>query len=251
MELRVVGPEALTYPLVDSYYRAGGNAVAQTAVAQTVDSDKQALLWIGPSESVAGGHPSTDLLEHCRGVELVSLALDLPTRAQTIILPLVVTARGVLYAEAIAQSGNLYWQPEPLSDKHRQVLYRLAQSLVGVGGVPVPPGVYLVYCSVQPGRLDFARLVPYPDQSSLITLSTQTPDLFECHWRCVLGLPVVELRIDRPVAAYIGLEPDYFERVRARALLAPEASIYAPARMVSVQAVALSAAQDQLQRLLD
>ncbi len=219
------------------------------AVIEAVDSS---TVWLGSSEIAAGGHPGPELLERCRQIGPASLALDLTSAAQTIALPLVVTARGVLYAEAIAQSGNLYWQPEPLSDRHRQTLYRLARSLVGIGSaVPVPPGVYVVYFSVQPGRLDFVRLVPYPDEPALITLSTQTPDLFECHWRCVLGLPVVELRVYRPSAGYIGLEPEHFERVRERALLAPETTIYAPARMVSVQATTLSAAQDQLKRLLD
>lgn len=112
-------------------------------------------------------------------------------------LPIVLTAKGALYAEAIAAhsespSGS-YVQPLHLNDRWRQPLYqqsyRLLQNLQAV------PGVYLMQFGVQDEALVFDRLIPFPDVPALASRERQIPNLFVCHLRCLLNQPIHDLLV--------------------------------------------------------
>lgn len=116
-------------------------------------------------------------------------------------LPIVLTAKGPLFAEVIGsvalaepeQSGSPYCQPLHLGDRQRQPLYHLGQQLLH--SLSAPPATYMVQFSWQDGVLQFDRLWPFPIQPALASLNRQVPDLLVCHWRCCLGLPVTDLLI--------------------------------------------------------
>jgi hypothetical protein len=124
-------------------------------------------------------------------------------------LPLVLTARGMLYGEAIAQlpDGN-YQQPLHLSDALRQPLYQLGFRLLE--HLAASPGVYLLQFGLNPEQqlhhvcelvteLLFDRLIPFPEVAAIApanaSVGIQEPDLFECHRRCLSHQPIHDLVI--------------------------------------------------------
>jgi hypothetical protein len=106
-------------------------------------------------------------------------------------LPIVLTAKGVLYGEAIAIQADGYQQPLHLTDKQRQPLYQLAWQLLQ--HLQAPPSLYLVGCSYQGGELLFDRLLPFPNEATLS--GVQQPDLLTCHWRCLSHQPILDITI--------------------------------------------------------
>jgi hypothetical protein len=107
-------------------------------------------------------------------------------------LPIVLTAKGVLYAEAIAiQSAHRYHQPLHLSDQQRQPLYQLAWQLLQ--HLQAPPSLYLLGCSYPGSELLFDRLLPFPNEAALS--GVQQPDLLTCHWRCLSHQPILDITI--------------------------------------------------------
>lgn len=109
-------------------------------------------------------------------------------------LPIVLTARGPLYAEAIAcDASGIYRQPWPLTDAVRQPLYRLAFDLLDY--LAAPPSVYMLEFSQRGPELRFDRLWPFPTASAIASLGVQAPDLFTCHWRCLTEAPILDLCI--------------------------------------------------------
>jgi formate-dependent phosphoribosylglycinamide formyltransferase (GAR transformylase) len=167
--------------------------------------------------------------------------------AEILTLPLVVTARGILYGEIIGQRGNISWQPESFSDPQRQILYAAAREIVGSA---LKPGVKLLHFAVSPEALAFKSLNSFPDESALVTLSAQQPDLFTCHWRCFLGLPVVDLQIYRPSVAYFQSFEPLSPQVRQAALLEAGASLQIAGHLLQVQADSLCTAQQILHNIL-
>lgn len=110
-------------------------------------------------------------------------------------LPLVVTAKGVLYGELIGQDRDgQYLQPIHVPDHIRQPLYYLSQSLLNHLRLPVR-GCYLLQVGWLDGELCFDRLWPFPIQPALASLGVQAPDLFYAHYLCHQGLPLKDLRI--------------------------------------------------------
>jgi len=110
-------------------------------------------------------------------------------------LPIIWTAKGPLYSEAIAATGpHTYRQPYPLADRQRQPLYRAAFLLLD--HLEAPPGVYLLQIAIDP--LQFDRLLPFPDRPAIASLGVQEPDLFACHWQCLTGQPFVTPILTRP-----------------------------------------------------
>jgi hypothetical protein len=105
-------------------------------------------------------------------------------------LPVVLTAKGPLYCEAI---GDNHIQPLHLPDRLRQPLYALAGRLLR--SLSAPPGVYLVQFAVDGENVVFDRLIPFPDGRALASLGTQTPDLFTCHWRCLTRQAIEDVQI--------------------------------------------------------
>lgn len=116
-------------------------------------------------------------------------------------LPVVWTARGPLYGEAIglvepsvaASKGLHYRQPVHLSDQWRQPLYRLAQGLLRMIGAT--PAVYLLQFGLDADRVYFDCLLPFPAAPAIASVGVQHPDLFQCHLCCLMGLPVLDLFI--------------------------------------------------------
>ncbi|HAN46719.1 MAG TPA: hypothetical protein DCQ32_09245 [Cyanobacteria bacterium UBA8156] len=139
--------------------------------------------------------PNPDLIARCQDIPglrqwvqthtpLSSLPASAPAGQHW--LPIIWTARGPLYGEAIAATGShTYRQPYPLSDRQRQPLYRSAFWLLDHLGAT--PGVYLMQISIDP--LQFDRLIPFPDRPAIASIGVQEPDLFACHWRCITGQP--------------------------------------------------------------
>lgn len=114
-------------------------------------------------------------------------------------LPIVWTAKGSLYGEAIAQIDGMaapsYQQPLHLVDSQRQPLYRLGQTLLSQ--LKALPGVYLLQFGVRDHEVWFDRLIPFPGTPAIASLGVQTPDLFLCHWLCLAHRPILDLKIVR------------------------------------------------------
>jgi len=109
-------------------------------------------------------------------------------------LPVVLTAKGPLYAEVIglADDGS-YQQPVDLSDVWRQPLYHLAYQLLQV--LSAPPTTYLLQFGLPEQDLVFDRLWPFPTTPAIASIGVQEPDLFTCHWLCLTGQPISDLTI--------------------------------------------------------
>lgn len=121
-------------------------------------------------------------------------------------LPIVLTAKGALYAEVIGVKVNTaltmqspepsYEQPIHLSDVQRQPLYALGQRLMR--SLNAPPAVYLMQFGWQDDAICFDRLLPFPAAPAIASLNAQAPDLFACHWSCLTGKPITDLAISHP-----------------------------------------------------
>lgn len=246
-ELCVVGPPRLTHALASSYADWGGQ-IRQFEHWPT-DIDPAAIFWLTqpPADALTTStrtYPPISFFESCRALSPADLALALETEAEHLHLPLVLSARGLLFAEAIGIRGDYYWQPEHLQDRQKQVLYTFARSLLYQQGQELPtPGVYLVRFAVTPDALHFERLIPFPDESALVTRNAQIPDLFTCHWRCALGLPVADVQVHRPAIAYQRSEGRLPSHWLHRAYLMPQVSVSDMAQSVQVQAATLAEAR--------
>ena len=118
-------------------------------------------------------------------------------------LPIVWTARGPLYAEAISrrQDGS-YHQPFHLRDRVRQPLYQLGFNLLS--NLDASPAVYLLQfdliesltkSSSDHAEIRFDRLLPSPDEPAKASIGVQEPNLFDCHWLCITRSPIYDLVI--------------------------------------------------------
>ncbi|MEM1426080.1 MAG: hypothetical protein AAGF75_05950 [Cyanobacteria bacterium P01_H01_bin.130] len=153
-------------------------------------------------------HSLLSLASSCGEIEgmrqEITQHLDIEGGDGTLWLPVVVTAKGPLYAEAIAplasdgDSPN-YQQPFHLSDRHRQTVYRFARQVLQQ--LDVPPAVYLIGLGMALDadqtvtRLWFDRVLPFPGEPAIASIGVQTPDLFTCHWRCLTGQPIHDIII--------------------------------------------------------
>ncbi|MEX0267747.1 hypothetical protein AB3R30_01260 [Leptolyngbyaceae cyanobacterium UHCC 1019] len=119
-------------------------------------------------------------------------------------LPIVLTDKGSLYAEAIGAQGKpdaiasdlnayQYFQPIHLVDVQRQSLYGLAQRLLR--SLIAPPAVYLLQFGFHGETLQFDRLIPFPAAPAIASINLQEPNLFACHWRCLTHQPILDLTI--------------------------------------------------------
>lgn len=117
-------------------------------------------------------------------------------------LPIVLTSKGALYAEAIAQAADSpgeagvvipYEQPFHLSDVYRQSLYKLGFRLLNF--LEAPPSTYLMKFGVDRAAIWFDRLFPFPAPPAIASINVQTPDLYECYWRCLTNQPIFDLLI--------------------------------------------------------
>jgi hypothetical protein len=115
-------------------------------------------------------------------------------------LPVVWTARGPLYAEAIAQQPDgKYQQPFHLPDKLRQPLYDLGYKLLS--HLSAIPSVYLIQFdlsspnALSSSQVRFDRLIPFPAEPAIASVGVQDPNLFTCHWLCLTNRPIYDLVI--------------------------------------------------------
>ena len=108
-------------------------------------------------------------------------------------LPVILTKKGLLYAEVIGEGAmpNSYEQPVILSSRHRQSLHHLARNLLD--SLSAIPSVYLVQFSLYNNEIVFDRLWPFPAAPALASLRSQDPDLFTCHWQCLIDRPIAEV----------------------------------------------------------
>lgn len=152
--------------------------------------------------------PGQDVFRFCANVsaarDRVQQQLQVATGDGNFWLPVVWTARGPLYAEAIGaetdkESGELsYFQPVHLSDVWRQQLYELAYRLLDL--VNAPPATYLMQFGFVGEKICFDRLWPFPAKPAIASVGVQMPDLFVCHWCCLTGAPIYDLQISRAFA---------------------------------------------------
>lgn len=117
-------------------------------------------------------------------------------------LPVVLTARGPLYAEVITiKADGKYHQPVHLSDRTKQPLYYLAHNLLNY--FSASPAVYLLQFGLEDNetgqpKILFDRLIPFPDKPAIASVGVQEPDLFACHLMCVNHSPIYDLIIKNP-----------------------------------------------------
>ncbi|MGJ3251068.1 MAG: hypothetical protein ACFE0J_08050 [Elainellaceae cyanobacterium] len=130
--------------------------------------------------------------------------------------PIVWTAKGPLYGEVIGQPADVsssdvphhFSQPFHLVDRWRQPLYQMGYRLLN--SLNATPGTYLVQFGVHHQRLCFDRLYPFPALPAIASIGVQTPNLFECHWHCLINQPILDLAIPSTQSCWI-LDPTQSE----------------------------------------
>ena len=147
--------------------------------------------------------PGRDVFRFCADVsaarDRVAQDLLFPVGEGNFWLPVVLTAKGPLYGEAIAAesdklSGELsYSQPLHLSDVWRSQLYELAYRLLDL--LNAPPATYLMQFGFVGERICFDRLWPFPAAPAIASICVQVPDLFLCHWCCLTSKPIYDMQI--------------------------------------------------------
>ncbi|MEG4207871.1 hypothetical protein QUA20_28610 [Microcoleus sp. Pol7_A1] len=147
--------------------------------------------------------PGRDVFRFCSNIwaarDRVSQELQVPVGDGNFWLPVVLTPKGPLYAEAIGaeadkHSGELsYSQPVHLSDLWRQELYELAYRLLNL--LNAPPATYLMQFGFVGERICFDRLWPFPAEPAIASVGVQVPDLFVCHWYCLTNKPIYDIQI--------------------------------------------------------
>ncbi|MCY7321817.1 MAG: hypothetical protein LH660_08465 [Phormidesmis sp. CAN_BIN36] len=148
--------------------------------------------------------PQKGVYQDCRDVvklrQRVEEGLHSSTGEGRLWLPIVLTAKGALYAEAImladqdtASNSLSYLQPFHLPDRYRQPLYELGQRLLKL--ISATPATYLMQFGFMGETVFFDRLFPFPAAPAIASLNVQSPDLFACHWRCLTNTPILDLTI--------------------------------------------------------
>ncbi|KAB8332063.1 hypothetical protein SD80_021370 [Scytonema tolypothrichoides VB-61278] len=156
--------------------------------------------------------PFEGIIKACRDIaglrHKLAQHIQVPIGDGSYWLPVVLTAKGPLYGEAITlaeesngkklpdnllQSDLTYYQPLHLSDVLRQSLYHMAHNLLQF--LLAPPATYLVQFGLEKSEICFDRLWPFPTAPALASVGVQKPDLFTCHWYCLTAKPVLDLNI--------------------------------------------------------
>ncbi|MBP0015469.1 MAG: hypothetical protein J7545_05965 [Roseofilum sp. SBFL] len=175
-------------------------------ISPKIDTTIQSLKTLKPSEEVLFCPLTLNIPDHlpflgqktyefCRSIE--SLQQSVSTWGYAIgegknWLPIILSPKGPLYAEAIQNGNQTYHQPLHLGDRTRQTLYQLGYQLLR--HIQAIPGVYLLQFG---GTSDpcFDRLIPFPDTPVLASLGVQEPDLLTSYWYCQIGTPLIDLQI--------------------------------------------------------
>ena len=149
------------------------------------------------------------IYQDCRDLvglrQRVEKDLHFPTGVGRAWLPIVLTSKGSLYAEAITSIDSLsYLQPFHLPDRYRQPLYELGQRLLKL--ISATPATYLMQFGFAGETVFFDRLFPFPAAPAIASLNVQLPNLFACHWHCLTNTPILDLTI-APVSEYQVFQP--------------------------------------------
>lgn len=110
-------------------------------------------------------------------------------------LPIIVTSKSLMFGEVIGEGSmpNSYEHPVSIPKRQLKSIHGLAEELLE--SLDAAPATYLLQFSLYNGEIVFDRLWPFPAAPALITLKTQQPDLFTCHWRCATEQPISKISI--------------------------------------------------------
>ncbi|MFB6193494.1 MAG: formate-dependent phosphoribosylglycinamide formyltransferase [Halobaculum sp.] len=101
------------------------------------------------------------------------------------------------------------WQPAAVADDALDDAREMARHVTdGLGGY----GIFGVEFFVRDGEVLFSELSPRPHDTGLVTLASQNLSQFELHLRAILGLPVPEIRVERPGASHAIVASESVER---------------------------------------
>ncbi|TVQ58174.1 MAG: hypothetical protein EA366_07325 [Spirulina sp. DLM2.Bin59] len=141
------------------------------------------------------------IYRHCRDRPAqrawVATTLNYPTGEGDLWLPVIWTAKGPLYGEAIAPEQTPA-QPFHLKDQRRQPLYALAYQLLR--HYEAIPSVYMLKFALGEQDIIFDHLIPFPNPAALGSVGIQTPDLPTCHWLCLSEQPIRDVVISNSLA---------------------------------------------------
>jgi len=109
-------------------------------------------------------------------------------------LPIILTDRPI-FGQVIGEGSmpNSYEHPVAIPKRQQKSLHSLASELLD--SLSATPATYLLQFSLYNGEIVFDRLWPFPAAPALITLKTQQPDLFTCHWRCMTNQAIPKISI--------------------------------------------------------
>ncbi len=109
-------------------------------------------------------------------------------------LPIILTDK-LVFGEVIGEGSmpNSYEHPVAIPKRQQQSLHNLAEQLLD--SLAATPAAYLLQFSLYNGEIVFDRLWPFPAAPALITLKTQQPDLFTCHWHCLTEKAIAKINI--------------------------------------------------------
>lgn len=165
--------------------------------------------------------PAQAIFKACQNIEffryLIAQKFGYITRPGNFWLPVVLTQKGPIYAEAIARSAAPeaiglanevttelltqdlseqvlnYSQPIHFSDAMRQQIYEMAFKILKF--LNASPATYLMQFGFIDKEIWFDRILPFPAAPAIASINTQTPDLFTCHWYCLTNQPIFDLTI--------------------------------------------------------
>ncbi len=205
----VIGPDnALRSAMVNAINQAGGEAIAREPAHSNLPNLATSVNFVLPLTLELPNSldfPNRQLFTACQDLlglrQWVQQHTGHHSRTASFWLPLILTAKGILYGEAIAaQADGTYLQPLHLTDKQRQPLYQLGFQLLQQ--LQATPAVYLMGATYQGAELLFDRLLPFPAIPALGAV--QQPDLFTCHWLCHSRQPLLDVTISG-TAKYLAL----------------------------------------------
>ncbi|MEM8718209.1 MAG: hypothetical protein AAGE84_02715 [Cyanobacteria bacterium P01_G01_bin.39] len=109
-------------------------------------------------------------------------------------LPIILREQPI-FAEVIGEGSmpNSYEHPVIIPKRQQKSLHGLGKELLD--SLDAPPASYLLQFSLYNGEIVFDRLWPFPAAPALITLKTQRPNLFTCHWNCLVGNPITKISV--------------------------------------------------------
>lgn len=161
--------------------------------------------------------PEKAIFKACENVEflryLIAQKFGYIAKPGNFWLPVVLTQKGPIYAEAIAECSPapeaigstsqlttellsedlVYSQPVHFSDAMRQQIYEMAYNILKF--LNASPATYLMQFGFIDREIWFDRILPFPAAPAIASINTQTPDLFTCHWYCLTNQPILDLTI--------------------------------------------------------